>query len=1815
MARMRRHSISDDIFSGRRKMFHSKYWYKVSAVILIVCASMFAVANLAAPRSIVQAATVSTRPASPEAVSFSETFMTNTASGWTLLGNALLTSGAGDAVGDGWLRLTANSVSLSGTAVYNTAFSSSGKFVAQFQYATYGGTGADGLAVYFLDGATASPTQGSAGGSLGYSRSVSPSIPGVTNGYVGVGFDEFGNFSTAVGDCAPSCPGQNANSITIRGSGNLTTGFNYLTRTSQTIETGGRTLSNTVRVVFDNNKLSVWVDAGSTGNFVNKISNLDLSTAISQTALPATFKLGFSGSTGGQRNYHEVRNVSVRTGVTHTLTSSVSSAVYAQSVTFTATVSAPSTPIGTVTFRDNGVPLCSNVALNGSGQATCTTTALAATNHSISGEYSGDSNFAGATSNSVNVLVYFDCTGVTTVTTNTTDGATGSLRKAIYCAAPNATITFSPTLASQLITLTSGEILITKTLTIDGSGAPGVGINGNNASRALSVTAPISIISLTFQKGNTTGKGGGIASTSPLTLTSVKVLTNTASEGGGVYVSSALIVNSSQFISNTAVLNSGGALRVFASASTVKIDNSLFANNSSGSNGGAADLDATANVSGTQFLSNTASSNAGAVYFNKNAKLENSLFRNNSAASYAGGAYAEAITSITNTQFINNAAYYGGGMYFNILSKGRVVNSLFARNSANTGSAFRTFSTYAINVIHTTIASPTLASGSAIYTWNGTVNLTNTIIASYTTGILNSSATANEWNTLYDNVPTPRSGTVASNGALTGPAAFVNPAQDNYHLSTASLAINNGVTPTPNLTFDIDGDARPQSTGYDVGYDETAYSSAHVITPTAGANGSITPGILQVIADGGSITFTITPNSNSVIADVKVDGISQGPIGSYPFLNVTANHVITASFTCESGSTVQNTSNSGSGSLRSVIDCALPYDTIGFNPSLANQTVLLTTGEISINKALTIDGSAASGVRVSGNNASRVFSVTAPLSIMSVTIQNGNVTGNGGGLNTTSPLTLTNVKLLTNTASNQGGGVYANSTVNLIGTQFISNTTITGTGGGLRIYATGSVAKIEGGLFANNSSGANGGAGDLDTIAYVSGTQFLSNTAASNAGAVYFNRDAKIENSLFRNNRAAGYAGGAYAEAITNITNTQFINNYANNGGGIYFDILSKGWVVNSLFARNSAFSSGSAFRTFSAYEIDVIHTTIASPTLASGSAIYVWNGTVNLTNTIIASYTIGIQNPSDTANEWNTLYYGVPTPRSGSVGSTGAFTGSPAFVNPIQDNYHLTSASLAINNGVTPTPNVATDIDGDARPQSAGYDIGYDETPYSSPYIITPSAGPNGSINPGTAQGVVSGGSLTFTITPDPGSSISDVAVDSVSKGAISTYVFTNVVANHTITAAFACESIGTTVSNNSDSGSGSLRSVIRCASAGATITFNPSLANQLITLTGGEIAISKTLTINGSAATNVRVSGNSASRIFNLTAPINLSSLIIQNGTVTGDGGGIYATSPLTLTNVKILTSTASHQGGGLYTTNGLNLNNVQFTANTASGSSGGALRVYAPSSIVKMVGGLFANNTANFNSGAADLDAIASISGTQFLSNTAQNGNGGAMWLNQTAIVENSLFKNNVSSGAGGGFYAVGVLGVTNTQFINNRSQFQYGGGLSLSGSSGRIVNSVFARNSASSGAALRLNSGNIQIIHTTVSSPTLGSGSAIQINGGTIGITNTIIAHYATGLANSGTVYENYNLFFGNTTPKSGTIDGGGADVSGAPGFVNETADNYHLTIGAAIDRGTDAGISIDFDGAARPVNGAFDIGAYEYQGAVLHVYLPLALKNF
>ncbi|MCA9975874.1 MAG: CSLREA domain-containing protein, partial [Anaerolineales bacterium] len=160
----------------------------------------------------------------------------------------------------------------------------------------------------------------------------------------------------------------------------------------------------------------------------------------------------------------------------------------------------------------------------------------------------------------------------------------------------------------------------------------------------------------------------------------------------------------------------------------------------------------------------------------------------------------------------------------------------------------------------------------------------------------------------------------------------------------------------------------------------------------------------------------------------------------------------------------------------------------------------------------------------------------------------------------------------------------------------------------------------------------------------------------------------------------------------------------------------------------------------------------------------------------------------------------------------------------------------------------------------------------------------------------------------------------------------------------------VGDGVCETAVSGQCTLRAAIQEANVmpGAErIQFVPTL-NGVITLSGGQIDILDALTLAGPGANAVTVSGDNASRIFNIAAagqPVILSDLTFAdgNGLPIGFGGAITSYSALTIQDAAFVNNTATDGSGGAINFSGLlTLDNVTFDGNVASGGNGGAVNL---------------------------------------------------------------------------------------------------------------------------------------------------------------------------------------------------------------------------------------------------------------------------------
>jgi hypothetical protein len=209
------------------------------------------------------------------------------------------------------------------------------------------------------------------------------------------------------------------------------------------------------------------------------------------------------------------------------------------------------------------------------------------------------------------------------------------------------------------------------------------------------------------------------------------------------------------------------------------------------------------------------------------------------------------------------------------------------------------------------------------------------------------------------------------------------------------------------------------------------------------------------------------------------------------------------------------------------------------------------------------------------------------------------------------------------------------------------------------------------------------------------------------------------------------------------------------------------------------------------------------------------------------------------------------------NVATAGTYTVSFRIAAPaaVTDAFHLANASgtnlsgninLPATGGYQTWATVTANVTLPAGQQvltldqdNGGWNINYASfVSQSVTFTITASAGSGGSINPSGGVVVNQGANKTFTIAANSGFTISSVTVDGANQGAITAFTFSNVQANHTISATFASSGGGRTLTGSSGNGWHAL--AISPAATGtftATYDATPSISpeNAVVGLSNG--------------------------------------------------------------------------------------------------------------------------------------------------------------------------------------------------------------------------------------------------------------------------------------------------------------------------------------------------------------------------------------------
>jgi uncharacterized repeat protein (TIGR02543 family) len=630
----------------------------------------------------------------------------------------------------------------------------------------------------------------------------------------------------------------------------------------------------------------------------------------------------------------------------------------------------------------------------------------------------------------------------------------------------------------------------------------------------------------------------------------------------------------------------------------------------------------------------------------------------------------------------------------------------------------------------------------------------------------------------------------------------------------------------------------------------------YTITATAGSGGSIDPSGDVSVNHGDDQKFAITPDEGYNVEDVLVDGESIGPRTSYTFAGVASNHTIHASFSLLPPPTYTVTFNV-SDNQGAVQGASVTF--YGETKATDVQGKAVFTGVLAGNRAYTVSktgyNNATGNVNVDGDETVGVILTKKTYTLTTNVVGQGTVTKNPN------KPTYDHGEEVQLTATPDEGWNFAgwsgdlSGTVNPANITMDSNKTITATFTIKKYTIAASANPPAGGAITGAGSHTHG-----DTVNLVAtpneGYEFVNwteNGVQVSANAAY-SFTATANRTLVANFRLKTYTITATAGAGGNI----------NPAGNVQVEHGS-----NRLF--NITPNTG--------YEIEDVK--VDGVSVGAVSTYNFTNVTAN--HTIHATFRLKTYTIAASANP----------PAGGAITGAGSHTHGDTvnLVATPSEGYEFINWT---ENGVQVSANAAYSFTATAnRTLVANFRL--------KTYTITATAGAGGSINPAGNVNVTHGSNQSFTITPDTGYDIEDVKVDGVSVGAVSSYTFNNMTANHTIAATFKLKTYSLTtnvvgqgtVTKNPDKATYTHGEVVQ-------LTANPSAGWAFGTWSGdlSGSANPANLTMNG----NKTVTANFV-RVYTVTFNVSDNQGAVQGANVAfnGENKSTNAQGKAVFTNVK--------------------------------------------------------------------------------------------------------------------------------------------------------------------------------------------------------------------------------------------------------------------------------------------------------------------------
>jgi hypothetical protein len=244
----------------------------------------------------------------------------------------------------------------------------------------------------------------------------------------------------------------------------------------------------------------------------------------------------------------------------------------------------------------------------------------------------------------------------------------------------------------------------------------------------------------------------------------------------------------------------------------------------------------------------------------------------------------------------------------------------------------------------------------------------------------------------------------------------------------------------------------------------------------------------------------------------------------------------------------------------------------------------------------------------------------------------------------------------------------------------------------------------------------------------------------------------------------------------------------------------------------------------------------------------------------------------------------------------------------------------------------------------------------------------------------------------------------------------------------------------------SGSLRYCLANASEGDAITFG---VQGTITLSSGQLVVTKGLDIEGPGADQLTISGNNAARVFQINAGLTagISDVTIADGAVNGvlvEGGGIYNLGTLALSNCILSGNSTGFDGGAIGNGGTLTVSNSTLSGNSAQRFGGGIANIEGSGSMLTVSNSTLSGNFAVQGSCISNRGSLTTVSNSTLSGNVAGqsgvNGAGGGIENFGTLVVSDSTLSGNSAGLTGGGIWnGGGTLTMNNSVVAGNSSGF--------------------------------------------------------------------------------------------------------------------------------------------------------------------------------